>query len=251
MTMRRTIASLVTAATVAVGAIGAAAPGAANLAVDLSSHLISITTGFTGTDLLLFGATPGQGDVIVVVRGPSTRVAVRRKVQVAGVWVNGPSAEFDNVPALYVLRSSRPVDELLTEQMRRALGIGLDAVQARTAEPLPPGEAGPFRQALIRRKQALGLYSAEVGVRFVQEQLFRTNISFPAIVPTGEYRVDVYLVEDGEVVNTQATPLAVTKAGVGAAVFEFAHRYSALYGIIAILLALFAGWLANALFRRS
>ena len=88
-------------------------------------------------------------------------------------------------------------------------------------------------------------------MRFVQDQLFRTTISFPASVPTGEYRVDVYLIDNGEVVNTQATPLAVTKAGVGAKVFEFAHRYSALYGIIAILLALFAGWLANALFRRS
>ncbi|MEX2642258.1 MAG: TIGR02186 family protein, partial [Acetobacterales bacterium] len=228
-----------------------AAPSSANLAVDLSSHLISITTGFTGTDLLLFGATPGEGDIIVVVRGPATRVDVRRKVRVAGIWVNGPSAEFEDVPALYILSSSRPVDELLRHELRRALGIGFDAFPARTVEPLKPGEVGPFRDALIRRKQALGLYSSEVGVRFVQDQLFRTTISFPASVPTGEYRVDVYLIDDGKVANMQATPLAVTKAGIGAKVFEFAHRYSALYGIIAVLLALFAGWLANALFRRS
>ena len=40
------------------------------LVADLSAHEISITTGFSGTELLLFGATEGEGDVIVVIRGP-------------------------------------------------------------------------------------------------------------------------------------------------------------------------------------
>jgi hypothetical protein len=39
------------------------------LVADLSAHEISITTGFTGTELILFGATEGEGEVVVVVRG--------------------------------------------------------------------------------------------------------------------------------------------------------------------------------------
>ena len=35
------------------------------LVADLSSHLISIRTDFVGTEVLLFGATEGEGDVIV------------------------------------------------------------------------------------------------------------------------------------------------------------------------------------------
>ena len=34
---------------------------AASLVADLSSHLIAITTGFTGTEVLLFGAKEGPG----------------------------------------------------------------------------------------------------------------------------------------------------------------------------------------------
>jgi hypothetical protein len=42
----------------------------AQLVADLSEHLIAITTGFVGTDVLLFGAIEETGDVVVVVRGP-------------------------------------------------------------------------------------------------------------------------------------------------------------------------------------
>ena len=48
---------------------GSAAP-AEGLVADLTSHLIAITTGFTGASVVLFGATDGPGDVIVAVRGP-------------------------------------------------------------------------------------------------------------------------------------------------------------------------------------
>ena len=39
------------------------------LVADLSNHPVAITTGFTGTDVLLFGATDGPGDVVIVVSG--------------------------------------------------------------------------------------------------------------------------------------------------------------------------------------
>jgi len=38
---------------------GARIAVAASLVADLSNHLIAITTGFTGTDVLLFGAKEG------------------------------------------------------------------------------------------------------------------------------------------------------------------------------------------------
>ncbi|NNE84205.1 MAG: hypothetical protein HKN28_09575, partial [Alphaproteobacteria bacterium] len=53
--------------------------GSTPLVADLSENLIAITTGFTGTEVLLFGATEGVGDIIVVVRAPESQVVVRRK----------------------------------------------------------------------------------------------------------------------------------------------------------------------------
>ena len=73
-------------------AVGAAEP----LVADLSKHLVAITTGFAGTDVLLFGAVEGDGDVVVVVRGPNHTETVRRKQRQFGIWVNSGRARATN-----------------------------------------------------------------------------------------------------------------------------------------------------------
>jgi uncharacterized protein (TIGR02186 family) len=109
-----------------------------------------------------------------------------------------------------------------------------------------------FRNALIRRMQARGLYSAEDGtVSFLGGRLFRTTVHFPANVPTGQYMVGVFLLRDGDVVSAQTTPLFVSKIGLGAEIYAFARRQAAIYGGIAIVIAVAAGWLASAAFRQS
>ena len=61
-----------------------------SLVADLSRHLVAITTGFVGTDVLLFGATDDAGDVVVIVPGPDRSVVVHRKSRVLGVWALMP-----------------------------------------------------------------------------------------------------------------------------------------------------------------
>ena len=109
-----------------------------------------------------------------------------------------------------------------------------------------------FKQALLRLKQKTGLYSDKPGtVHFISGRLFRTDMDFPANVPTGTYVVEVYLLRGGEVVSAQTTPLIISKIGIGAEVFDFAHRHAPLYGIAAVFLATIAGWLAAIAFRRA
>ncbi len=48
--------------------VPAGAPKASTLVADLSRHLVAISTGFAGTDVLLFGDTEGKGDLVVFVR---------------------------------------------------------------------------------------------------------------------------------------------------------------------------------------
>ena len=63
---------------------------AGRVVADLSQSNVSITSGFHGTELLLFGAVDGQDtdDIIVVINGPPTDIAQHRKAKVAGIWIN-------------------------------------------------------------------------------------------------------------------------------------------------------------------
>lgn len=262
---------------------------AEDLAADLSSHLIAISASFTGARVVLFGAIDGPGDIAVVVRGPAESVVVRRKERISGVWMNRASMTFANVPSFYRVASTRPLEQFADPFALERHGIGLDYLRLEPvaaggiATPPPPAEeaaaaATPpgtetaaettaaaaragiapadeiagFRQALIRNQQRDGVYGLDPGrVLFLGDRLFRTDIAFPANLPTGQYLVSVFLFRDGDLVSAQTTPLLVSKIGASAQVYAFAHRQAAAYGLLAILVAVFAGWLASVIFRRA
>ena len=233
--------------------LGFARPAQAQAVVaDLSDHLIAVTTGFDGAELLLFGAVEGAAaDVIVVVQGPAEEVVVRRKERIGGIWINNQKLSFTGVPAFYRIASTKPLEEITSDRVLARHGIGLDHIHMIDPEGIQ-GDLSDFRKALIRNKQKLGLYPKASGaVNLLGNRLFRSDIFFPSNVPTGTYRVTVYLLREGKVISAQTTPLAVSKIGVGAQVFAFAHRYSALYGIVAVIIALSAGWFAGAVARRG
>ena len=226
------------------------------LVTDLSSHLISVTSDFTGTDLLLFGSVlppVEQGeeqlpDIIVVVRGPEFPTTVRRKERIAGIWVNTDAVEFPKVPGYYAIAATRDVSRIADAKLLKRLNIGLGSVQDSLGSE-PKGK--DFREAVIRNRIRKGLYTgAEGEVEFVGPTLFRASIHFPAGVPVGSYEAEVYMFHRGQLISTQTTQLFIKKFGIGRAIFDFAHKQPVLYGIAAIFVAFFAGWIAAMAFRR-
>src|SRR5690606_41587997 len=68
-------------------------------------------------------------------------------------------------------------------------------------------------------------------------------------VPTGTYLIDVFLVREGRIVDAQNMPLIISKVGFGADLYKYAHANNIAtrlgYGIVAVLVSLFTGWLAD------
>jgi len=225
------------------------------LVADLSEHLVRITVGFEGAQLLLFGAVDGEGEIVVLVHGPPETVTVRRKERTAGIWMNRDEMTFENVPAFYEVMSTSQFTDWLPDALRERHQIGVNHLELPLLrEPrreVDPAAAIAFREALIRRKQELGHYGVGVGsVKMLSARLFRTDVLFPTNVPTGTYTVEVLRIRDGAVIGAQSTPLYVSKVGVLADIFVFAQENAALYGILAIVIAILAGLGANAAFRK-
>jgi uncharacterized protein (TIGR02186 family) len=222
------------------------------LVADLTSHLIAISTGFTGASVVLFGATDGPGDIAAIVRGPDHDFTVRRKSRVAGIWVNTQELTFSNVPTFYSVAANRPLDEIVAPATAAFYHLGTSNIEMRAESWAPPELVAEFRAALLRAQQQAKLFPKSVGkVNFIGDRLFRTTIEFPSNVPTGTYFVEVLLIRDKEVVSGQTTPLVVSKVGIDADVFGFAGREPGLYGAIAVITAIVAGWLANLSFRSA
>jgi len=228
------------------------APADAPLITDLSSHLIAITSSFAGTELLLFGAIDEPGDIVVVVRGPSGNAVVRRKEPILGLWLTRRSAVFAGVPAFYVVTSTRPLAEIAPPTLLQRLQIGIDMLRFRFAGSGVIEDIDDFRAALIRQKRLEGLYQQSTGgVDFLGPKLFRTAISFPSTAPVGTYQAEVYLIRDERIIAAQSSPLFIDKQGVEQEIFDFSRQQPAVYGLVAVLAAMLAGWLAAIVFRKG
>ncbi len=222
---------------------------AQELVADLSLRRIDISTGFAGAEVLAFGAIEGEGDVVVVARGPSQNMVLRRKERQFGIWINGSQSRFDQVPSFYALASTRPLWQLMTEDQRQQNRIGLAALPVNAQGGPDPAA---FRIAFMRIKEEQDLYTEnDPPADLVAGRLFSARIRFPATVVPGDYRIEALLVRGGKVAAQRSMALEVRRVGLGAELWRFAHQWPLLYGAAAVLLAALAGWLGSLIFRRS
>lgn len=222
-----------------------------DLTVDLSSHVVEIDSRFTGATLIMFGAISGPGDLVAVVRGPASDIAVRRKERTVGLWLNQDSMTFAQAPQYYAVVATAPIDRLLPKDVRASREIGVDMLRLQPAAGEDSADASIFRDALVRERVREALYlDQRTTVSVIDGRLFRVTLNLPAHVPTGPYRVDILLVRNGAIIAERTTPLAVVKSGLSAEIFSFAHDQRAAYAAIAVVAALLAGWLGYVLFRK-
>ena len=73
---------------------------------DLSQNEISINTDFKGQELILFGLTEPDHDIIVVVRGPEENLTARNKKRILGFWFNTNSVTYIDIPKVYFISSN-------------------------------------------------------------------------------------------------------------------------------------------------
>src|SRR6185437_2796737 len=184
---------------------------AQELVSGVSQDLIQITSNYTGSDIVVFGAVEGEPgnhqpkDVVVVVRGPDTTVTVRRRDRVAGIWINHDAASLSGMPSFYFLASTRPLSAIAQPSVLARYAIGMQNLTPESVHS--HHDYQHFRQAALRLLVKNRLY-AEVpgGVAFLSEPLFPAHVPVPADVMRGQYNVEVYLFRRGTVVSAQSTP---------------------------------------------
>lgn len=238
--------------------LAGAVRAAEEVVAGLSQDSISITANFDGSDLLIYGAVkrdapiPAAGAlaVIITVEGPSAPLTVRRKSRKFGIWVNTSGVEVDSAPSFYAVATTAPLAAILsqTEDLRRKISVP-QAIRSVGA-PMDVTDSPAFTAALIRLREASGLYSlAESSVRLEQQTLFRTDIDLPANLIEGSYKTRIFLLRDKRVIAQHSAIIDVRKVGLERWLFTLAHQWPAVYGALALVLAVIAGWAASAIFR--
>lgn len=224
----------------------------------LSQTRVAITTTFSGSEILIFGAVkreaPAVQDpplaIIVTVAGPSQPVTVRRKERRLGLWVNAESVLIGAAPSFYAVATTAPLSEALSEAEDLRYKVSIPrAIRAVGIARQPDGATG-FVEALIRIRGEKGLYQTLPGeVELTEATLFRTSIALPANLTEGVYATRVLLTRGGEVVDIYQTTIGVQKVGLERWTYVLAHERPLVYGLLSLAIAIAAGWGASAVFR--
>jgi uncharacterized protein (TIGR02186 family) len=229
---------------------------------DVSARNVAVTASFSGVEIVVFGAvdnsqqpSPESGyyDVIIVVEGVPGRIVVRRKSDVTGLWVNTSAVTFDNVPTFFAIASTRPLDEIASEDFRTLYRIGVRHLRLTPAfvqsRPLSTQELDAFREAVARLKERAGLFvNAPFATRFIGNSLFSARIVLPANVTVGPFDTRVYLFHDQTLLSEYSVRLYLEREGLARYLHAFAELYPLLYGLSTVALSLAAGLLAGKLF---
>ncbi|WP_097091089.1 TIGR02186 family protein [Novosphingobium sp. Chol11] len=235
------------------------AAGEPMLVPDVSQREVEIQYSFTGADLLLFGAIvypdgrmPSKpADILVVLKGPDQSITMREKQKVAGIWVNADSARFRSAPSFYAVASSRPIAKLVDERTAAIYELGVDKLQLSPSSLNDSAELNRFQAGLIDLRERTGLFAEHQGsVEITEGVLYRARIPLPARVIVGDYTAETFLVQDGRVVAAAVRDITIRKSGFERFMAVAAERWSSLYGLTAILLAVGMGWTAGAIARR-
>lgn len=227
------------------------------LVPEISQHEVQVRQGFTGADLLLFGAilSPDGSraaqdyDIVVVLEGPVQSIVLREKQKIAGMWINADSMEFRSAPSYFAVASSRPIEKIVDDKTAAIYELGLKWLQLSPIGVIDPKEQRRFSAGLVDLMRREGFYREDQGaVKISGQVLYQARMSLPSSVQIGTYTAETFAIRKGKVVASAITRVEVTKEGFERFVAVTAEEHGLIYGLFAVLVSVGMGWIAGRLF---
>lgn len=226
------------------------------LTCQIAPEQIPIGLTYHGARIVISGESlPGE-ELLLKITTPPADAHLRFLGKAAGlVWMKMGSMEFKNVPLAYLLYSSKPVDQIMAPAAQQENHVGYESLKAASQVISSAGEVDrqQWLGEFIKLKESEHLYQIREGAIHLTPGAsgvsYRLESDWPYQAAPGDYLVEVLAVRDGRVVNQAATTLKVAQAGIVAQISNLAFHNSAVYGIMAILVAMVAGFGVAALFK--
>lgn len=231
----------------------------ATLTVHQDHSRIDIDSFYHGSTISISGEYDPEADLIVQVTSDNNEhLALKKKGKVGGIlWMNVGELEFKDVPSLYFVSSSKDITQMMdpTEADRYSLGLAALKRQVHIEPEMNPVDRDSWFDELVKMKKQSLLYREEVGVVKLSSKDGQGNytleLPWPFQAQPGDYQVNVFTIKHGMVSEKTQSTIVVAQAGAVKYLAGMARENGALYGAIAIVVALVSGFGTGILFGKG
>jgi len=183
----------------------------------LSEKEIQIQTDFNGKEIIIFGILQKNQDTIISIKGPNKDTSVLKKERILGFWFNTKRVIYKNLPSLFFISSSKPVEDILSKEsiIKEKLYFNELLVNAITQRDfIDQKKLEKWNKNLVDLKFSENLFK-EYEFQNVDNKLFQTRIFFPSNSVPGKYKVTIYQVKNQKIQNKQNRVINIKKSGIG------------------------------------
>jgi len=208
---------------------------------------------YGGQKISVRSNVPAGDEVLLKVKGATRNLNLKKKGKVFGfLWMNVGDVVYEEVPGLYVIRSSHKLADLAPADVLRQFEIGYDALKAKIVTA-PDGEAGKLFGDLIKLKEKEGMFTiVEDGIRHAPtpdgREEIATEFLLPPKAPDGEYLVELYGFKNGSGTLLGSGIITLEKDHMIRFITSMAGNHRLLYGHLAVIIAIVAGLLTGVIF---
>jgi len=215
---------------------------------------INIGALYNGTTLTAKGSLPADSEAIVRFMGTSCDLHMKQRGKVGGiVWMNLDSITFKGAPSVCLVSSAVDFTRLEANGGVSIRTLRLSGLKGSVQIEAGGGHENAFEE-LLKLKQKEGLYREMLGNISYEsasqgQKGFLAQVPIPSRLSPGDYVVELDAVRNGEVIARAEQPVTVSLVGFPALLAGLAFDHSALYGILATIIALLAGLAIGLVFQ--
>lgn len=227
----------------------------AQLTTKLSATQISIESFYHGSELKVSGKTDAGMDLVIKVASPDNTDSLKTKAKSGPFWMNKGEIKFKNAPDVCFVFSSKNLKDILSAEEMDKYVIGYPALRKHIKIEIGSeviSNADWFNE-FVKFKEAAGLYGVYTkGItvtRSSNQASYNAKIDWPFQIAPGNYTVFVYEVRNSKVVDKAQENLVVEKSGFVKTLADMAQKNGAMYGALAIVVALIAGFGIGLIFK--
>jgi len=228
----------------------------AAMTCEVSPSKVPINLSYHGATLTVQGESGPDDDLVIRISAAPADVVMKYKGKVAGLfWMKKGNLEFKELPPVYLVETTAELERILSAQERERARLGYEAlsVTARVEDDKGNPVDRYWVKEFIRFKEKEDLYAIREGTvtrrHGVDSNHYQVEVAWPYQAPPGTYQVEALAVRDGKIVDRAATEFEVARVGLVAKLSKMAFEQPSLYGIMAIIIAMVAGFAVGAIFK--